>query len=266
MATEELVAALNAEQPDVLMGYATMIGLLADEQLSGRLRIAPRAVACASEPLTPDICARVRVAWGSAPADVYASTEAFLVGASTPATPRALEIPEDLLIVEIVDSEGRPVPDGEVGDKVLLTNLGNFTQPLIRYELSDRVARGSGPNPAGRPYGWLHGVEGRTSDTLHLPGCAGGQVSLLPYRLGKPFAHLPDVRQFQIDWDGGRMTIRVVPRDTAPADVPERVRDAVGDALRQAGAGPVPVDVVPAAALEREPGPAAKLKLIRSTA
>jgi phenylacetate-coenzyme A ligase PaaK-like adenylate-forming protein len=260
------VAALNAERPDVLMGYASLIGLLADEQLSGRLKIAPRVVACASEPLTADVRARVRVAWETAPANVYASTEAFLVGASTPATPRALEIPDDLLIVEVVDGEGRPVPDGEVGDKVLLTNLGNFTQPLIRYELSDRVARGAGPNPAGRPYAWLEAIEGRTHDRLRLPALGGGQVSLLPYRLGQPFAHLPDVRQFQIDWDGTRMTVRVVLRDTAPADTPSRVRDAVADTLRRGGAGPVPIDVVSATALEREPGPAGKLKLIRSTA
>jgi phenylacetate-coenzyme A ligase PaaK-like adenylate-forming protein len=266
MPTDELVAGLNAARPESLMGYASVIGLLADEQLCGRLRIAPRVIGCSSEPLTHDIRTRVRRAWGSEPANVYASTEAFLVGASTPATPDALEIADDLLIVEVVDADGRPVPDGEVGEKLLLTNLGNFTLPLIRYELADRVARGAGPNPSGRPYAWLHAVEGRASDTLRLPGRSGGRVSVLPYRLGEPFAHLPDVRQFQIDWDGARMTIRVVLRTTAPADTPARVRDAVATTLRQAGAAPVPIAVERAAALEREPGPAGKLKLIRSTA
>jgi phenylacetate-CoA ligase len=266
MPTAELVAALNLARPDALMGYASMVGLLADEQLCGRLRIAPRVVACASEPLTDDVRARVRAAWGSDPANVYASTEAFLVGAGTPATPDALEIPEDLLIVEVVDADNRPVPDGEVGEKLLLTNLGNFTQPLIRYELSDRVARGAGPNPAGRPYAWLQAVEGRTDDTLRLPGRGGGVVSVLPYRLGAPFAHLPHVRQFQIEWDGARLTIRVVLRCTAPADTPARVHDAVSATLLEAGAAPVPIAVVRVCALEREPGPAAKLKLIRSTA
>jgi phenylacetate-coenzyme A ligase PaaK-like adenylate-forming protein len=228
--------------------------------------IAPFAVACASEPLTDDIRARVRVAWGSSPANVYGSTEAFMVGTSAPATPDALEIPEDLLVVEVVDADNRPVADGEVGEKLLLTNLGNFTQPLIRYELSDRVARGVGPNPAGRPYAWLHAVEGRTNDTLRLPALAGGTVAVLPYRLGAPFAHLPHVRQFQIDWDGARMTIRVVLRSTAPADTTCRVHDAVSATLLATGAAPVPLEVVRVCALEREPGPAAKLKLIRCTA
>jgi phenylacetate-coenzyme A ligase PaaK-like adenylate-forming protein len=243
-----------------------VIGLLADEQLCGRLQIAPFAVGCASEPLTDDIRARVRAAWGRDPANVYASTEAFLVGSSTPATPQALEIPEDLLIVEVVDARNRPVPDGEVGEKLLLTNLGNFTQPLIRYELSDRVAHGVGPNPAGRPYAWLHAVEGRTNDTLRLPARDGGTASVLPYRLGAPFAHLPHVRQFQIDWDGARMTIRVVLRATASADTTCRVHDAMSATLLAAGAAPVPIEVMRVCALEREPGPAGKLKLVRATA
>jgi phenylacetate-coenzyme A ligase PaaK-like adenylate-forming protein len=266
MPTAELVAALNLAEPDVLMGYASVIGVLADEQLCGRLRIAPAVVSCSSEPLTDAVRARVRAAWGSESGNVYASTEAFLIGAGTPATPHALEIPEDLLIVEVVDAGSRPVPDGEVGEKVLLTNLANFTQPLIRYELSDRVVRGARPNPAGRPYGWLHAVEGRTNDTLRLPAPGGRTVSVLPYRLGAPFAQLPHVRQFQIDWDGARMTIRVVLRSTAPADTTCRVHDALSATLLQAGAVAVPITVVRVCELEREPGPAAKLKLIRSTA
>jgi hypothetical protein len=40
----DLVTRLNDLQPDVLIGYASMIRVLADEQLAGRLRIAPRAV------------------------------------------------------------------------------------------------------------------------------------------------------------------------------------------------------------------------------
>ena len=48
----EIVARLNDLQPDVLVAYASMIRILADEQLAGRLRIAPRAVNSSSEVLT----------------------------------------------------------------------------------------------------------------------------------------------------------------------------------------------------------------------
>jgi hypothetical protein len=55
----------------------------------------------------------------------------------------------------------------------------------------------------------------------------------------------------------------VVLREDGTADA---VAGELARALRDAGAAPIPITVVEAAELEREPGPAAKLKLIRATA
>jgi phenylacetate-coenzyme A ligase PaaK-like adenylate-forming protein len=71
----EIVAHLNAAQPEVLVGYASMIKVLAGEQLSGRLRITPRAVNSASEVLTSATRELATRAWGLPPFDVYAATE-----------------------------------------------------------------------------------------------------------------------------------------------------------------------------------------------
>jgi hypothetical protein len=59
------------------------------------------------------------------------------------------------------------------------------------------------------------------------------------------------------------MTVRIVPRPTAVADIAQRVRAALGAALAEAGATPLPLEIVTLfTELEREPGPPAKLKLI----
>ena len=50
----QTVARLNELQPQVLVGYASMLGMLAEEQLAGRLQITPQAVNSASEPLTTE--------------------------------------------------------------------------------------------------------------------------------------------------------------------------------------------------------------------
>jgi phenylacetate-coenzyme A ligase PaaK-like adenylate-forming protein len=155
------------------------------------------------------------------------------------------------------------VAAGVPGEKVLVTSLTNRSQPLIRYELSDRVTLASAPNPSGRPYARIASVDGRTADTLHLPARAGGQVALLPYVLAAPFAELPAVRQYQVVYHPDRLHVRLVLRPAA-ADVRERVRGALRDALVAAGAVPPRIDVECVAELEREPGPAAKLKLIKS--
>jgi phenylacetate-coenzyme A ligase PaaK-like adenylate-forming protein len=83
-----LVAALNAQQPEVLVGAAGVWRALADEQLAGRLRIAPRAAFFSSEPLTADLRRRVRDTWGIEPASGYAATEAPTIAASSPEHPK----------------------------------------------------------------------------------------------------------------------------------------------------------------------------------
>ena len=218
---DEMVAALNDFRPDVLLGYPTVAVLLAAEQLAGRLRIAPRLMAFGSEPLTAEMRERIHEAWGIEPGEYYSTTEAPTIASSTPDHPRALEIFEDQCVVEIVDEENRPVPSGTPGAKVLVTNLENRTLPLIRYELADRVTESPEPNPAGRPYRHLAGIDGRTADTLTFPGRAGGTVALLPLRIGAPFARLPEVRQFQIVHEPARLEIRVVLDPGAPDDTPD---------------------------------------------
>jgi phenylacetate-coenzyme A ligase PaaK-like adenylate-forming protein len=261
-ALDEMVSVLNAYRPEVLMGYPSAAALLAAEQLAGRLDIAPRVFAFGSEPLPAQTRARIRDAWGADPVEYYASTEVPMLASSTPEAPRALEMYEDLAVIEVVDEDDRPVPPGTAGAKLLLTNLENRTLPLIRYEMPDRVTVSADPNPAGRPWRHIEAIDGRTADTLTFPARGGGEVAIHPLRLGAPFVGLPAVRQFQIVHDRDGLEVRVALQDGAPADTAERVRGAVLGVLDEAGAVAPPLQVTSVAQLEREPGAAAKLKLI----
>lgn len=62
----EIVEGLNRWQPENLIAYASMARLLLEEQLAGRLRIAPRAVMCASEGAYSELCRAHRARLGSA--------------------------------------------------------------------------------------------------------------------------------------------------------------------------------------------------------
>jgi phenylacetate-coenzyme A ligase PaaK-like adenylate-forming protein len=165
----ELLAALNAQQPEIIVGAVGVSRALAEEQLAGRLRIAPRAALFSSEAVTADVRRRVPEAWGIEPVSGYAATEAPMIAASSPEHPE-LEVAEDVVVIEIVDADGMPVAPGRPGAKVLLTNLINYAQPLIRYELTDSVVESPLPNPAGRPWRCLLSVDGRTADILYLRG------------------------------------------------------------------------------------------------
>jgi phenylacetate-coenzyme A ligase PaaK-like adenylate-forming protein len=259
----EMVEALNAYQPEAIAGYPTIAALLADEQLEGRLHIAPRILAFGSEPTTADILARLDAAWGLRPANVYASTEVPVIAVSSPQD-RGLDVSDDLVVLEIVDERDEPVPDGTPGHHILVTSLASRALPLIRYEIGDVVTPAAGASPAGRPYRRLEAVEGRSGDILRLPGLAGGTVAVHPFRLGRPLDRFPEVRQFQFAWETGGIAVDVVVRASAAADLPERLSAALARELADAGAVAPPVTVRPVDAIARETGPGAKLKLVRA--
>lgn len=259
----ELVAALNAYRPDVIPGYPSMHALLAQEQLAGRLHIAPKVVPYAGEVLTPDMRDRVREAWDVDPVSMYSTTEAATIASSCTAG-AGMHLWEDLALVEVVDEHDRPVPPGTPGHKVLLTNLVNRVQPLIRYEITDMVTVAEGPNPTGMPFRRITAVEGRSDDVVHLPAAAGcGTVAVPPNRLRAPVAATPGLRQYQIVRDRHGLHVAVVLGDGATTGVGAEVRAALDRALHDLGAVPPPISVRVVDAIARESGPAAKLKTVR---
>jgi phenylacetate-CoA ligase len=257
----ELVAALNAQQPEVLVGAVGIWRALAEEQLAGRLRIAPRGAFFSSEALTADVRRRVRDAWGIEPVSGYAATEAPTIAASSPEHPE-LEIAEDVVVIEIVDENGIAVPPGRPGAKVLLTNLINYAQPLIRYELTDSVVESSMPNPAGRPWRCLLSVDGRTADILYFPGLDRATVAVHPSVLGSAVAPLAEIGEYAFVHDTQGLHAQVVLAQGAADDVGERLRRALVAAIASTGAVPPEVYVEPVSTLPREPG--GKLRLVRS--
>jgi phenylacetate-CoA ligase len=256
----ELVAALNAQQPEIIVGAVSVWRALAEEQLAGRLRIAPRAALFSSEALTADVRRRVLQAWGIEPVSGYAATEAPMIAASSPEHPE-MEIAEDVVVIEIVDSDGRPVAPGRPGEKVLLTNLINYAQPLIRYELTDSVIESPLPNPVGRPWRCLLSVDGRTIDILYLSGPDGATVPVYPSVLASAVALFGEVGEYAFVYDASGLHAQIVLAPGASADVAERLHSALVAAIESTGAVPPEVDVRPVPALERNPGE--KFRLVR---
>src|SRR5215216_6239227 len=177
---ESIVERLNGFQPKVLVAYASMAHLLAEEQLASRLRISPGFVFGSSEVFTERARRRVEKAWGRKPFEVYAATEPAGI-ASECDLHSGMHLFEDLVITEVVDDKNRPVPPRVFGDKVLVTVLFSRTMPLIRYEMSDSVRLAPSHRcPCGRPFALIDGIQGRAEEVLRFPAASGGQVSVQP--------------------------------------------------------------------------------------
>jgi hypothetical protein len=96
---------------------------------------------------------------------------------------------------------------------------------------------------------------------IDVPARSGGEVRVHPYRLRAPFALLPEARRYQIVHRPEGFLVRIVLRQDAPHDFPDKAREAIGTALADADVR-VRLEIVKA--IEREPGPAAKVRLVRS--
>ncbi len=260
---DDIVAALNTHEPERLMGYPSMVSLLALEQLEGRLCIAPGAVSTNSELRTEEMTANIRAAWGVEPFNLYGTTETLFAGDCE--HHQGLHVFEDLALVEVVDDGNNPVHGGAVGDKLLVTSFIKRSQPLLRYELSDMAALDTAPCRCGRPLARLVSVEGRSDDILHLDGGGGRTVAVHPLTLRSPMAALPELRQYKIVHDRSGLHVLVSLRDGVAADDAARRIDAtLRTTLQSTGVADPRLDVRIVPELPRQPGHSAKFKLIES--
>jgi phenylacetate-CoA ligase len=235
----EIVRRLNALQPPAVTGYPTMLALLAAEQRAGRLRIAPAAVTASSEMLTGEARAAITAAFGVPVTDQFASTEG-LVGPSEPGG-RVQTFATDMCIVELLDAAGQPVPPGAAAAKVLLTNLHNFTQPLIRYELADRFVRHE-DDQGGRLRAT---VAGRTDSLFRYGG-----IAVHPVIFAEALDGMPGVGEYQVRQTRRGAAIDVV----AGGELDEAaLRDAVRRGLARCGVESPEVTVRAVTSIERHP-------------
>lgn len=221
----EVVAGLNEFQPTFLAGYPSALAQLAEEQNAGRLRIAPVLAMCAGESLTPAVVEKVRSAFGCGTLQGYAASE--VPALSLQCSQGSLHVNSDRYLLEPVDEDYRPVPPGTESYTVLVTNLANRVQPVIRYDLGDRVELVGTPCPCGSPLPVVR-VEGRTNDVLSIQ-TAGRSVTVLPLALATVVEETPGVRRFQVVQTGPRtLSLRL---EMSPGAEPARVWRAVDERL-----------------------------------
>jgi phenylacetate-CoA ligase len=261
--TDELATALDGFRPEFLVGYPSVLGLLAHEQDAGRLHIRPLKVATVAEVRTPEMVDAIRSAWDVEPFDWYGITEGGVLAGDC-AHHQGMHLFEDLFIVENVDADGEPVADGEVGHKLLLTNLFNRTQPLIRYELSDMVALDPGRCRCGRTSRRVTSIEGRNDDVLLLAAARGGKIPIHPIVLRRPFTTLPAVHQYRVVLGHEGLRVSLVIGSGPIEETSRHIRAALAAGLEDAGAIPPPIFVEAVASLPRDRGHGAKFKLIEA--
>jgi phenylacetate-CoA ligase len=227
----DVIEKINRFQPDALWGYTTALKMLGDEQRAGRLNIKPAAIIATGEMVTKADVQFLASAFGGAAAlSMYACTEHMLVGISNP-DGDTMTLLDDNLVFEFHE------------DHSVVTNLFNFTMPLIRYRMSDILRPISAP---GARRIVIQNLVGRTEQMPVFANRAGGTDFISPHTINEIFVE--GVTRFQMQITGPssfRFPICVEPqlsgagREAAAAGVKARLAEI----LAQKGLGNVTFEV-----------------------
>lgn len=181
-------------QPHMISAYSVALEQLVEAVLEAGVRdIQPRIVYSSSMALSERCCSLTQEAFGVRPFDVYATVEAGPLAWECPARLGALHLNDDVQVLEIVDPNGRRLPDGELGE-VVVTSLTTLTQPLIRYRIGDLGYRLTDQCHCGRGLALMAPVQGRTKHTIRTPD---GRV-LNSAVVGSCISPFAEVRRWQV--------------------------------------------------------------------
>ena len=230
----EVVKQLNELQPAMFSGYASALGLLAQEQLEGRLNIHPSIVISSAEPLSLENRSLIQQAFGVPPRNNYGCSEGGVMGYEC--NHSRMHINADWVIFEPVDADHNPIPAGQLSDRTLITNLANRVMPIIRYELGDRITLLPEKCDCGITLPVIK-VEGRTDEILRFKSPNGGLIPVLPLALWSVLKETPGVLKFQaIQTSPDELKIRVEPKHAEDSEaVWKRVYVNARDYLTQQG-------------------------------
>jgi phenylacetate-CoA ligase len=203
----EICERINRFQPDVLTGYSSGAHLLAQEQLKRNINISPKTIVGSADPLTSKMRETIKDAFGVEPVNFYAASESICMAGECD-THQGLHLFDDWHCFEIVDDDGNPVKPGRPG-KLLVTNLYNYTQPLIRYQLQDELVLEDKPCPCGCPFPLIKSIAGRQEEFLWFKKPDGTMEYIHPIVIVEFF--VPGLEKLQvIQTEQNRLLMKVI--------------------------------------------------------
>ena len=228
----EICAELDRFKPTVVASYATVLRALAHEKDAGRLALEPSVLWYGGEWLAPMARDHIERAFGCRVAGDYGASE--FLNIAFECERGALHLNDDWVVLEPVDENYDPVPPDTPSASVLLTNLANRVQPLIRYELGDSVTRVSKPCGCGRPFPVIR-VDGRRDEILRLHDAKGHEVPVMPMALCTAVEEGSEEHRFQVVQTGPRSLRVRVEAGPSSRDANARVKEALVQFLARQG-------------------------------
>jgi phenylacetate-CoA ligase len=158
------IAEIRRRRPRMLFGYPSALSLIARHAVKRGQRMDDLGIRVAfvtSERLYDDQRAALSRVFGCKVANGYGGRDAGFIAHECPAG--QLHITAEDIVVELLDAEGRPVPDGQPGE-IVVTHLATRDFPFVRYRTGDVAVMGTEPCACGRGLPTLREIQGRSTD------------------------------------------------------------------------------------------------------
>lgn len=185
--------------PHYLHSYPSCLDRIASLKIAGNLpNLSPQVISSGSSLWTVSQQDRVANAFpNSRFANHYGATECLPIANSC--SEGKLHLNSDYVLIEPVDRDDRLVEPGERGNHVLLTNLINHFQPIIRYRLDDSLRVDPSNCCCGSHLPTLD-VKGRSFPRLSVDDRAGKETAIEGVILFSKLLGIPEIAEFQIHY------------------------------------------------------------------
>lgn len=192
---DEIVERINADRINILMAPPSLLRVLLPH--IGKIRVGPKRVVSYAEVLENEEKERLQRAFGCPVVEIYQASEGPIGSACRHGT---LHINEDLVYVELLDDSGDPVTEpGTTARRVIVTNLLNTVQPLIRYEMNDLAELGEAC-PCGSRFRTIAKVIGRNDDVFEFRTADGTMRPVFPDLISRWIITSSDaIREYRVE-------------------------------------------------------------------
>ena len=193
----QIIDALNQMKANILMAPPSVLRQVLP--FRSHLKQNLKRIITYAEVLTPTEKARFAADFNTQVVEIYQASEGQI---ASPCRYGNLHINEDLVYVELLDDQGNEIGPGQRSKRMILTNLVNTIQPLIRYEMNDMIELGD-RCPCGSHFRVIRQVIGRHDDVLFFKTNHGEIRPVYPDLFSRWIITCDDrILEFLIEQDG----------------------------------------------------------------
>ncbi len=199
LAINEIVGRLNHFQPDYLSGYSSFLFHLAKNKTELKLSITPQKIFGSGDAMTPAMKSTITDAFGVVPYNVYCATESPAMGMSCIQTD-VFYLFNDWNIFDLDPINLGRQERIETGT-LILTNLYNYTQPIIRYCMGDMISIHKDKRQGDLPFMQVDTIGGRVIESLQFKNSLENVECILPHYYIENYYPIPGLRRLQFVQD-----------------------------------------------------------------